>query len=64
MTYGRAADPAAYPHNAWTLDEAQSRPFIRQALELGINFFDTADYYGLGHSEEITGTRVARFCAA
>ena len=61
MTYGRAADPAAYPHNAWTLDEAQSRPFIRQALELGINFFDTADYYGLGHSEEILGRALRDF---
>ena len=61
MTYGRAADTALYPHNAWTLDEDQSRPFLRQALELGINFFDTADYYGLGHSEEILGRALRDF---
>ena len=37
------------------LDEAQSRPFIQRALESGINFFDTADVYSLGVSEEVTG---------
>ena len=39
----------------WVLDEEESRPFIRRALELGINFFDTADVYSLGVSEEVTG---------
>ncbi|MEF2070976.1 aldo/keto reductase [Consotaella aegiceratis] len=39
----------------WTLDEATSRPFFRQALEAGINFFDTANVYSAGTSEEITG---------
>jgi 1-deoxyxylulose-5-phosphate synthase len=39
----------------WVLDEEQSRPFIRRALDLGINFFDTADMYSLGRSEEILG---------
>jgi aryl-alcohol dehydrogenase (NADP+) len=39
----------------WVLDEAASRPFVQRALELGINFFDTADMYSLGVSEEITG---------
>jgi 1-deoxyxylulose-5-phosphate synthase len=39
----------------WILDEAASRPFFKQALELGVNFFDTADVYSLGASEEVTG---------
>src|SRR5437588_12167353 len=39
----------------WVLDEEASRPFIRQALEAGINFFDTADMYSLGASEEVLG---------
>lgn len=39
----------------WVLDEAASRPFIARALELGINFFDTANMYSLGMSEEIVG---------
>ena len=42
------------PHE-WTLDEAASRPFFRQALQAGINFFDTANVYSDGTSEEITG---------
>ena len=39
----------------WVLDEQAARPFFRQALDHGINFFDTADMYSLGVSEEITG---------
>jgi len=39
----------------WVLDEAQSRPFFERALDAGINFFDTADMYSLGASEEVTG---------
>jgi aryl-alcohol dehydrogenase-like predicted oxidoreductase len=39
----------------WVLDEADARPFYRKALDLGINFFDTADMYSMGVSEEITG---------
>lgn len=39
----------------WVLDEDASRPFIFRALELGINFFDTADMYSLEVSEEILG---------
>src|SRR4051812_5154377 len=39
----------------WFLDEEQSRPFFRRAIERGINFFDTANMYGDGASEEITG---------
>jgi len=39
----------------WVLDEAEARPFIRRALELGFNFFDTADMYSVGKSEEVLG---------
>ena len=41
---------------SWVLDEQASLPFIRRALELGINFFDTADVYSLGESERVLGT--------
>lgn len=49
MTYG---DPA---WREWVLDEETSRPFIREAWEAGITFFDTANMYSLGRSEEILG---------
>jgi aryl-alcohol dehydrogenase-like predicted oxidoreductase len=42
-------------NHPWTLGEAESRPFIRRALDLGINFFDTANVYSDGTSEEIVG---------
>src|ERR1043165_8891317 len=45
----------------WVLDEAASRPFIKKALELGINFFDTANVYSLGASEEVLGRAVKDF---
>jgi aryl-alcohol dehydrogenase-like predicted oxidoreductase len=45
----------------WVLDEEASRPFIQRALELGINFFDTADMYSLGASEEIVGRALRDF---
>ncbi len=51
MTFG-VPDRGTHP---WTLDETKSRPIVRQALELGINFFDTANSYSDGTSEEITG---------
>ena len=51
MTYG-ASDQGNHP---WTLPEDESRPFIRQALDLGITFFDTANVYSDGSSEEIVG---------
>ncbi len=51
MSYG---EPQRGNH-PWTLSEAQSRPFVRRALELGINFFDTANVYSDGTSEEIVG---------
>jgi len=57
MSYG-APDRGGHP---WSLDEEQSRPFFRQAIELGINFFDTANVYSDGSSEEITGRALAEF---
>src|SRR6202040_1858211 len=45
-------------NHAWSIDEAESRPFIKRALEGGINFFDTANRYSLGSSEEILGRAV------
>ncbi|MFJ5488974.1 aldo/keto reductase, partial [Hansschlegelia beijingensis] len=57
MTYG---EPGRGAH-AWTLDEQTSRPLIRQALELGINFLDTANFYSLGSSEEIVGRAIQDF---
>ncbi|MFY7949329.1 MAG: aldo/keto reductase [Gemmatimonas sp.] len=45
----------------WVLDEAQSRPFFRRAIEAGINFFDTANMYSLGVSEEVTGRALREF---
>ncbi len=54
MTY---ADPAKGSHS-WIFDEADSRPFFRHALDLGINFFDTANAYSLGASEEVLGRAI------
>ena len=48
----------------WVLDEEASRPFIRRALEAGINFFDTADMYSDGASEEVTRPRAEGLGAA
>jgi len=55
MTYG---DPK---WRDWVLDEAASRPFIQRALELGINFFDTADMYSTGACEEVVGRALKDF---
>lgn len=55
MTYG------SKQWREWVLEEEESRPFIRRALELGINFFDTADIYSLGVSEEIVGRALRDF---
>jgi 1-deoxyxylulose-5-phosphate synthase len=57
MSFG-VPERGAHP---WTLDEEQSRPFIRRALELGFNFFDTANTYSDGTSEEITGRALRDF---
>ena len=48
-------------NHAWSLGEEESRPFIQRALEAGINFFDTANRYSLGNSEEILGRAVKDF---
>jgi aryl-alcohol dehydrogenase (NADP+) len=55
MTYG------SKKWREWILEEADSRPFIQRALEAGINFFDTADIYSLGVSEEILGRALKDF---
>lgn len=55
MTYGTSK------WRPWVLDEAEARPFIQRALEFGINFFDTADMYSLGVSEEILGRAIKDF---
>jgi aryl-alcohol dehydrogenase-like predicted oxidoreductase len=57
MSYG-VPDRGGHP---WTLDEEQSRPFLRRAVEEGINFFDTANVYSDGTSEEIVGRALADF---
>ena len=51
MSFG---DPVNWIHK-WVLEEADSRPIIKGALDLGINFFDTANVYSIGRSEEILG---------
>ncbi len=55
MSYGSSA------WRSWVLDEAESRPFFKRALELGINFFDTADMYSNGVSEEVTGRALKEY---
>lgn len=55
MTYG------SKQWREWVLDEEESRPFIQRALEMGINFFDTADMYSLGMSEEVVGRALRDF---
>ena len=55
MTYGSSK------WRPWVLDEEASRPLIKQALEAGINFFDTADMYSLGASEEVLGRALKDF---
>jgi len=63
MSYG---DPAATVGTSplrweWALEEKQARPFFKRAIELGINFFDTANVYSFGASEEITGRALRDF---
>jgi len=55
MTYGTPK------WREWVLDEDESRPFFKRALEAGINFFDTADMYSAGVSEEVTGRALRDF---
>jgi aryl-alcohol dehydrogenase-like predicted oxidoreductase len=56
MSYGQPTE-----RWQWALDEEQSRPFIKRALELGINFFDTADVYSFGMSESVLGRALRDF---
>jgi 1-deoxyxylulose-5-phosphate synthase len=56
MTYGKPNE-----RWQWALTEEQSRPFIQEALEFGINFFDTADVYSTGASEEVVGNALKDF---
>ena len=55
MTYG------SKQWRDWVLEEDEGRPFVKRALELGLNFFDTANVYSLGVSEEITGRALRDF---
>lgn len=55
MSYGSKA------WRDWVLDEEQAKPFIKRALDAGINFFDTADVYSLGESERVTGNLLKHF---
>src|ERR1700681_519077 len=57
MSYGEGNQG----NHAWSLGEEESRPFIKRALEGGINFFDTANRYSLGSSEEILGRAIRDF---
>jgi aryl-alcohol dehydrogenase (NADP+) len=57
MTYGSSQ------WRPWVLDEAESRPFVKRALDLGINFFDTSDMYSLGESERVLGRALKDFGA-
>src|SRR5882724_3990245 len=55
MTYG------SKKWREWVLEENESKPFFRHAIELGINFFDTADMYSVGGSEEVVGRALKEF---
>jgi len=55
MTYGTSQ------WRPWILDEAEARPIVQRAVELGVNFFDTADMYSAGASEELTGKFLREF---
>ena len=57
MSYG---DPAV---RKWALDEGASEPIVRRAVDAGVTFFDTADAYSLGVSEEITGRLLSKLFA-
>jgi aryl-alcohol dehydrogenase-like predicted oxidoreductase len=57
MSYGDPSDQ----NRTWVLRDEESRPFFRQALDSGVNFFDTANVYSIGVSEEITGRALKAF---
>ena len=58
MSYG---DPATEGAHRWALADDQAQPFFRQAIELGITFWDTANVYQAGTSEEVTGRAIRRY---
>jgi len=61
MSYGQAKTPGPVLNWAWTLNEEESRPHIRRALDAGINFFDTANVYSNGESEAVLGRAIRDF---
>jgi aryl-alcohol dehydrogenase-like predicted oxidoreductase len=58
MSYG---DPTTEGAHRWALDDDEAQPFFRQAIELGITFWDTANVYQAGTSEEVTGRAIRRY---
>ena len=58
MSYGDPTTPGAHE---WSLDDAEAQPFFRQAVELGITFWDTANVYQAGTSEEVVGRAIKRY---
>src|SRR5260221_13502660 len=58
MSYGDPTTPSAHP---WALTEDIAQPFFRQAVELGVTFWDTANVYQLGTSEELVGRAISRY---
>src|SRR4029077_1885386 len=58
MSYGDPKTPNAHP---WALTEDKARPFFQQAVELGVTFWDTANVYQLGTSEEVVGRAITRY---
>ena len=57
MSFGTPGGPT----HPWVIPEADSEPFFKLAVEQGINFFDTADHYNFGESEEITGRMLKKY---
>ena len=60
MSYGQAKTPGLLEW-PWALSEEEGRPYIKRALEAGINFFDTANVYSNGESEEVLGRALRDF---
>lgn len=58
MGFGKAK---GWSHNAWALEEDEARPLVKKALDVGINFFDTAEIYAYGVSEQILGKALKEF---
>src|SRR5260370_8416334 len=58
MSYG---DPTTTNAHTWALDDDDAQPFFRQAVEMGVTFWDTANVYQLGTSEEVVGRAIRRY---